>query len=109
MFKRYLKKFNVVFVFMWISCISIPEKPYQYSNECVAQFFQFKKRMNEIKSENRIFSIGIIASTLGVGFWMGSIALTPMMILPFTQFRNYSKVKELNNEYRVNHFKEEFS
>ncbi|XDD44493.1 hypothetical protein AB3N58_17165 [Leptospira sp. WS60.C2] len=85
------------------ACISIPETPFNDKEECVAQYFHAKRRMREIQIQNRNFTTAISAISFGVGFWAGPVGLTPLLVLPYTQFQNKKAVDLINHEYEFNY------
>lgn len=99
MCKRNNKPFAITLLLFFGACISVPETPKNDKEECVAQYFHAKRRMREIQIENRNFTTAISAISFGVGFWTGPIGLTPLLILPYTQYKNKKEVDSINIEY----------
>jgi|JI10StandDraft_1071094.scaffolds.fasta_scaffold698022_2 hypothetical protein len=103
MFKRNLSKITVICFLSFNFCITIPEHPINDSEECVINFFNTKRRMREIQIENRNFTTGILGFSFGVGFWTGPIGSTPMLVLPYTQYKNKKIVEQIRNDYEKDH------
>lgn len=97
--ERNLQKLSLILLIGCISCISLPDKPKTDTEDCVGRFFQAKRRMREVQIENRNLTAAITGASLGVGFWVGPVALAPLLVLPFTQYNNKERVDEIRIEY----------
>ncbi|WP_244310340.1 hypothetical protein [Leptospira noumeaensis] len=99
MCKRNNKIFAITFVLLFGACISLPETPKNEKENCVAHFFHTKRRMREIQIENRNFTTAISGLSFMVGFWAGPTGLTPLLVLPYTQYKNKNRVDVIQSEY----------
>ncbi|MCW7463796.1 hypothetical protein [Leptospira limi] len=93
----------IILFLLVAACISVPESPKNDTEECVAQYFHAKRQMREIQVENRNFTAAISALSFGVGFWTGPIGFTPMLVLPYTQYKNKKAADLIQNEYESNY------
>ncbi|GBF44306.1 hypothetical protein LPTSP2_36090 [Leptospira ellinghausenii] len=101
--KRNHKSFAINLLLLFGACISIPETPKNDKEECVAQYFHAKRQMREIQVENRNVTTAISAISFGVGFWTGPIGLTPLLVLPYTQYKNKKAADLIQSEYESNY------
>lgn len=103
---EYFQKTAITSVLLFSFCISIPEKPKSETDECVSQFFHAHKRMKEVEMRQRHLVAGIMGGSFGVAFWMGPVALAPILILPFTRYWNKEEVEEIRIDYEEKYCKE---
>lgn len=89
--QRYFKQIVLIGTLVFYTCISIPEVPNNGFERCIAHYYNVKRRMREIQIQNKNFTAVIVLVSFGVGFWVGPIGFVPLIVLPYTQYRNKRK------------------
>lgn len=105
MFKRYFIKNSITLALLifTFNCISVPKYPKNDNINCIANFYHNRRQMRDIQIENRNFTIVMSLVTLPTLFIFGVPGLLPIAILPFTQYRNFSKTKIILERYESQH------
>ncbi len=97
--QRYFKQIVLIGTLVFYTCISIPEVPNNGFERCIAHYYNVKRRMREIQIQNKNFTTVIVSVSFGVGFWVGPIGFVPLIVLPYTQYRNKKKTDVIREEW----------
>lgn len=104
MCKKYF--FKIIITVTYFSCITLPEKPINESNECYAYYYPTKKQIKEIPRRHWTATYIISHASASLAFGIGFAGLAPLGTLPFLQYTNFKKTERIKENLIQEHCNE---